>query len=76
MSVMVQIRNVPDDVHRKIKSRAALAGMSVSEWLLAEIRRSLEKPDRSEVLARIARRPSVGARVDTAAAVRAERERR
>ncbi len=73
MSVMVQIRNVPDDVHRQIRARAALAGMSVSAWLLNEARRSLERPPRSEVLARIAKRPAVRLRVSTAAAVRAER---
>jgi len=38
MSVMVQIRNMPDDLHRRLKSRAALAGMSLSEYLLRELR--------------------------------------
>ncbi|MGH8586426.1 MAG: FitA-like ribbon-helix-helix domain-containing protein [Gammaproteobacteria bacterium] len=37
---MVQIRNVPDDLHRKLKARAALAGMSISEYLLREIEKS------------------------------------
>ena len=40
MAVTVQIRNVPDDVHRKLKARAALAGMSISEYLLRELERS------------------------------------
>ena len=53
---MIQIRNVPEDVHRQLKARAALAGMSVSEFLLAEARRSLERPTRGELLARIAER--------------------
>jgi plasmid stability protein len=43
MARMVQIRHVPDDVHRKLKARAALAGMSLSEYLLAEVRRTLER---------------------------------
>ena len=39
MSKMVQIRNVPDDVHRELKVRAAQAGMSLSEYLNAELAR-------------------------------------
>jgi plasmid stability protein len=35
---MIQIRNVPEALHRKLKSRAALAGMSLSDYLLAELR--------------------------------------
>ena len=38
MSGMIQIRNVPDALHRRLKSRAALAGMSLSDYLLNEIR--------------------------------------
>ena len=44
MAVMVQIRNVPEDLHRKLKARAALAGMSISEYLLREIEKSLARP--------------------------------
>ena len=51
---MVQIRNVPDELHRELKARAALAGMSVSEYLLQELRRSLERPTRDELLRRLA----------------------
>ena len=39
MSAMIQVRNVPDALHRKLKSRAALEGMSLSDYLLAELRR-------------------------------------
>ncbi|MGH7022644.1 MAG: FitA-like ribbon-helix-helix domain-containing protein, partial [Caulobacteraceae bacterium] len=38
MPTMIQIRNVPDDLHRRLKSRAALAGMSLSDFLLGEVR--------------------------------------
>ena len=41
---MIQIRNVPDPLHRKLKSRAALAGMSLSDYLLREIRAVAERP--------------------------------
>src|SRR5437762_2528893 len=40
MSTMIQIRNVPGDLHRRLKARAALAGMSLSDYLLHEIRRA------------------------------------
>jgi len=44
MPVTIQIRNVPDALHRRLKSRAALAGMSLSDYLLAEIRQTAERP--------------------------------
>ena len=53
MAVMVQIRNVPDELHRKLKSRAALAGMSISDYLLREIERSLDRPTKEELLQRL-----------------------
>jgi plasmid stability protein len=73
---MLQIRNVPEDVHRKLKSRAASAGMSLSEYALAELRRAAERPTRQEVLDRIAARRRSDLRPSPAAAVRAERDRR
>ena len=56
---MIQIRNVPDDVHRRIKSRAALEGMSLSDYLLREIRRLARKPTIAELVDRIAELPPV-----------------
>ena len=73
---MLQIRNVPEDVHRRLKSRAASAGMSLSEYALAELRRAAERPTRQEVLERIAARRRPEVRPSAAAAVRAERDRR
>lgn len=73
---MLQIRNVPEDVHRRLKSRAAIAGMSLSEYALAELRRAAERPTRQEVLERIAARRRGDVLPSAAAAVRAERERR
>ena len=73
---LLQIRNVPDDVHRTLKSRAALAGMSLSEYALRELRTAAERPTRDELLARIAARPRTRLRQSAADAVRAERERR
>jgi plasmid stability protein len=74
--VMLQIRNVPDDLHRQLKARAALAGQSLSEYALGELRRSLAKPTRVEVLDRIARRASTRAGADIVDAIHAGREER
>ncbi len=73
---MIQIRNVPDDLHRELKARAALAGMSVSNFLLMELRRSLERPTREGLLRRLAKRERARPRPAPADAVRAERNRR
>jgi plasmid stability protein len=76
MAIMVQIRNVPDELHRKLKSRAALSGMSISEYLLREIERSLQRPTREELLQRLQSRERVELRESVAEAVAAEREGR
>ena len=54
---MLQIRHVPDDLHRRLKARAALAGMSLSDYALDELRRSLDRPTRVELLDSLASRP-------------------
>src|SRR3974390_951773 len=75
MSTMIQIRNVPDALHRRLKSRAALAGMSLSDYLLNEIRRVAERPTLEEMRARLERRTGITPSVGPAQAVRAERDR-
>ncbi len=67
---------LPDEVHRKLKARAALAGMTLSELALAELRRSLERPTREELLARVAARERAEVSVTSEEAVRAERDAR
>ena len=76
MSVMIQIRNVPEALHRELKSRAALAGMSLSEYLLGELREVAERPTLDELRARLRERPAVAPSVAPADAVRAERDSR
>jgi plasmid stability protein len=76
MSVMIQLRHVPDDLHRKLKARAALAGMSLSDYLLREIRDVAERPTVSELRARLAHRTSLRPTLSPAKAVRAERDGR
>lgn len=71
---MVQIRNVPDDVHRRLKARAALQGQSLSDYALTELKRSLDRPTQAELFERIRSREQVVVSEDTAAVVRAERD--
>ena len=75
MSAMIQIRNVPDALHRRLKSRAALAGMSLSDYLLSEIRQVAERPTLDELRARLENRPGMTPSVPPAQAIRAERDR-
>lgn len=76
MSVMIQVRNVPDALHRRLKARAAEEGMSLSDYLLAELRRVAERPTRREILERIAARSTVELPEPAAKLVRAERDSR
>ncbi len=77
MAGMIQIRNVPDELHRRLKARAALAGQSLSDYLLAEIRRSAALPTRAEIIDRLRRLPRVKvpeSAAEALAAVRAGRD--
>ena len=76
MPVMVQIRNVPSDLHRQLKARAALEGMSLSDYLLRELRHSIDRPTLEEMRKRLSSRQRVRPRPSPAAAVRAERKSR
>ena len=50
MSKMIQIRNVPDELHRTLKVRAAKAGMTLSDYLLSEIEQIAQKPTLRELM--------------------------
>ena len=76
MGVMIQIRNVPPELHRELKSRAALAGMSLSDYLLAEIRRVAERPTMAQILARLRALPPVDLDISSADILRAARDGR
>ena len=76
MPTMIQIRNVPDDLHRRLKARAAIAGMSLSDYLLAEIRESAALPTPEEMKTRLQNREPTRPSMSVAEAVRAERESR
>jgi hypothetical protein len=74
MSKMVQIRNVPDTLHRKLKARAADAGQTLSDYLLSEMERLAALPTREQMLERIHRRTRVSLKTPVAAVIREERE--
>jgi antitoxin FitA len=73
---MVQIRSVPQSLHRRLKARAALEGVSMSSYVLREIQKSLDRPTRQEILERLQARPVRQLKRSTAALIRAERETR
>jgi len=75
MARSIQIRNVPDDVHRTLRARAAAAGQSLSDYLLADVTRLAHRPPVAEILLRASTR-SGGAGIDTIVeAVRSGRDR-
>jgi antitoxin FitA len=73
---MIQIRNVPEKVHRELKARAARAGMTLSDYLLDVIRKASERPEPELLLRRIRERAAVTVAESPAEAVRAERDAR
>jgi plasmid stability protein len=73
MSKMLRIRNVPDDLHRRLKARSALAGVSMSDYVLRELQKSLTRPTREEVLARMAELPPIELDPPVAEVLRDER---
>ena len=75
MGVMIQVRNVPEDLHRRLKSRAAMAGMSLSDYLLREIHAVTERPTIDELRARLQSRTPCTVSITPADAIRYERDR-
>ena len=76
LNTMVQIRNVPAEIHRALKARAAIEGMSMSDYVLREVRKALDRPTRGEILERLRARPLRRLRRSAAAVIRAERDLR
>ncbi len=73
---MIQIRNVPDDLHRTLKARAATEGMSLSDYLLRELRQLADQPTLSEFLERLRQREPVKLRESPASVIRRLRDAR
>jgi plasmid stability protein len=73
---MVQIRNVPEELHRRLKARAAIEGLSMSDYVLRELRKSLDRPTRQEILERLRALPVRRLPRSAAEVIRAERDSR
>jgi antitoxin FitA len=71
----IQIRNVPDDVHRVLRTRAAAAGLSLSDYALKELERVAEHPPVADVLTRARGRAGGASAEAIVAAVRSGRDR-
>lgn len=76
MPKMIQLRNVPDKLHRTLKARAAMAGMSLSDYLLSEMREIAEKPTLAELRERLHQYEPVTTELDTVRLLHEEREAR
>ena len=76
MTRMIQVRNVPDVLHRSLKVRAATAGMSLSDYLLGELREIAGRPTLAEFRERLHTRKPLPVALDTTGLVRKERAAR
>jgi len=76
MSKMIQLRNVPDSLHRQLKARAALAGMALSDFLIREVRKIAEYPTPEEMRERLAQRDPYRGKLSPTDVLRGERDSR
>ena len=75
MPKMIQLRHVPDALHRRLKARAADEGMSLSEVLIREARRIAERPTMAQIRARLATQEATRPKSSVTAVLREERDR-
>jgi uncharacterized protein YdeI (YjbR/CyaY-like superfamily) len=73
MPVMIQLRNVPDDLHRKLKARAAAEGMSLSDYILKDVKVQADLPTMKEWLEKLKELPRIVTKETSAEAIRAIR---
>ena len=76
MQAMIQNRNVPEVLHRRLKARAAIEGLSMSRNIPRETEKALERPSRREFLDTIRSQPELGLNPSPAEILRRERESR
>ena len=74
MGKMIQLRNVPDALHRLLKSRAALSGLSLSDFLTREVRKIAEQPTAEEMRQRLSVRGKYTGKLSPTQVLRDERE--
>jgi plasmid stability protein len=75
MSKMIQLRNVPDALHRKLKARAAEEGLSLSDYLIREVRRVAERPTDEDIRRRLAALPVLDLSPSPTEIIREERDK-
>jgi plasmid stability protein len=76
MSKMIQLRNVPDELHRKLKLRAIETSLTLTDYLIRVVAAAAERPTIEELIARIRTRDEAELTEEPADAVRSERESR
>jgi plasmid stability protein len=76
MPKMLQLRHVPDSLHRRLKARAALAGLSLSDYLIREVQKIAEQPTPEEMRVRLRQRIAHRGRRSPTDVLRAERDSR
>ena len=76
MTAMIQIRNVPDGLHRRLKARAAIEGISMSQFIMREIEKALEHPSRKELLDAISKQSETKLDIPPAEILGKERDAR
>jgi hypothetical protein len=76
MSKMIQLRHVPDALHRQLKARAALSGLPLSDYLIREVRKIAEQPTPEEMRERLRRRDPYRGKSAPTDLMRAERDSR
>ena len=76
MAKMIQLRHVLDVLHRQLKARAALAGLSLSDFLVREVRKIAEQPTPEEMLQRLSQREPYTGKLSPTEVLREERDSR
>jgi plasmid stability protein len=76
MSKMIQLRHVPDSLHRRLKARAALSGLTLSDYLIQEVRKIAEHLSAGEVRERLRHRDPYRGKIAPTSVIRAERDNR
>lgn len=74
MSIMIQVRNVPEDTHRMLKARAALAGKSLSDLILEELTAVAAMPSEEELKVRLETAEPFAMEKSSAGLIRKERD--
>ena len=76
MTKMIQLRHVPDALHRQLKARAALLGLPLSDYLVREVKKIAEQPTPEEMHERLRTREAYRGKTSLADIVRQERDAR